>query len=534
MRKRMVAVATALPVAAVVALAGCGGSDSGGGGSEEGVVSIGIGEPQHLFTTDVGETEGHQVISALYTPLVTYGEDLNIEMAAAESVETDDNKVWTIKIRDDQKFQNGDAVTADSYINAWNYGAYGPNAQQLNSYFARIQGYEDLNPTDDSEPTTDQLSGLEKVDEHTIQVTLTDPYIDFDKSLGYTNYLPLPDAAFDDPAAFESSPIGNGPFKMKGEWQHDQLIQVEAWDDYPGDKPQINGIDFKIYQDPVAQYNDVLANNLDITKSIPTEQIANAEQDLGDRFQQSPSGSFQGIGFPDYDEKYSDVRVRHAISMAIDRAEITEAIFDNSQDPAMSWVSPQIPGATADTCGQWCQFDPDQAKELWDEAGGVEGNSIQISYNTDGGHQEWVEATCNQLKTNLEVDCIANPMPKFADMLTDLANQAELGMFRLGWIPDYPSMDSYLQAQFSCDAIPAPNYTNYCDEEFDNLLDEAYRADTQEEAQAKYLEAEKLLPESMPMLPLRFGKNNFGHSENVSGVSIDVFYELDLMSLKKN
>ncbi|HIW64244.1 MAG TPA: ABC transporter substrate-binding protein [Candidatus Stackebrandtia excrementipullorum] len=532
MRKRTLAAATVLPVAAVVALAGCGGSDSGD--ASDGVISIGIGEPQHLFTTDVGETEGHQVISALYTPLVTYNEDLSIEMAAAESVESDDNRVWTIKIRDGMTFHNGDPVTADSYINAWNYGAYGPNAQQLNSYYARIQGYDELNPEGDEEPETDTLSGLNKVDDLTIEVTLTEPYIDFDKSLGYTNFLPLPDAAFEDPEAFEASPIGNGPFRMNGDWEHDALIRVEKWDDYWGDeKPQVDGLDFQIYQDPVSQYNDVLANNLDIIKTIPTEQIANAEADLGDRFQQSPSGSFQGLGFPSYDDKYDDIRVRQAISMAMNRSEITETIFDNSADPATSWVSPEIPGATDGTCGEWCEFDPDRAKELWDDAGGVEGNSIQISYNTDGGHQEWVEATCNQLNANLGVECVANPVPKFADMLTDLGNQEELGMFRLGWIPDYPSMDSYLQAQFSCDAIPAPNYTGYCEEEFDDLLDEAYREDTEEAAEAKYLEAEKLLADSLPMLPLRFGKNNFGHSENVTGVSIDLFYELDLMSLKE-
>ncbi|GAA4917214.1 peptide/nickel transport system substrate-binding protein/oligopeptide transport system substrate-binding protein [Stackebrandtia albiflava] len=535
MRKRKAAAATTLPVIAVVALVGCGGGSDSGESASDGIVSIGIGEPQHLFTTNVGETEGHQVLSALYTPLVTYNDDLSISMAAAESVETEDNKVWTIKIRDDQTFHNGDKVTADSYIDAWNYGAYGPNAQQLNSYFSKIEGYDELNPTDtDAEPSTDTLSGLRKVDEQTIEVTLTEPYINFDRSLGYTNYLPLPEAAFEDPAAFESSPIGNGPFKMKGEWEHDKQISVEKWADYPGEQqPKIDGIDFKIYQDPVAQYNDVLANNLDITKSIPTEQIANAESDLGDRYQQSPSGSFQAVAFPGYDEKYEDIRIRRAISMAIDREQIIETIFAGSQSVATSWVSPEIPGAQEGTCGQWCEFDPDAAKQLWDEAGGVDGNSIQITFNTDGGHQEWVEATCNQLSQNLDVECTPNPMPKFADMLTDLRNQEELGMFRMGWIPDYPAMDNYLEPLFSCDAVPAPNYSAYCNEEFDQLLVEAYREETEEAAQQKFLEAEQLIAEDLPSLPLRFGKNNFAHSENVTGVSINLFYEIDLFALEE-
>src|SRR5688500_5000096 len=164
-----------MPLAAAV-LVGCGGGDDGGG-SGEGFISVGIGEPKSLFVPSVGETEGHQVLSALYTPLVRYNDNLETELEAAASIEpSEGNKVWTIKLKDGYTFHNGEKVTADSYINSWNYGAYGPNAQDLNSYYNKIDGYAELNPTDGSTPATDRLSGLEKVDDLTIKVTLASPY----------------------------------------------------------------------------------------------------------------------------------------------------------------------------------------------------------------------------------------------------------------------------------------------------------------------------------------------------------------------
>lgn len=530
MYKRAVWCALAVLPLTAAALAGCGGGGSSGG---NGVVSVGIGEPKSLFVTSVGETEGHQVISALYTPLVTYNAKLETELDAAESItSSEDNKVWTIKIKDGYTFHNGEKVTSDSYINSWNYGAYGPNAQDLNSYYNKIEGYAALNPTDGSTPSSKTLTGLQKVDDLTFKVTLASPYSGFMATLGYTNFLPLPSVAFNDPAAFQNSPIGNGPFKMKGNWQHDQLIQVEAWDAYTGTKPKINGVDFKIYQDAGAQYNDVVGGNLDVVKTIPTQQIANAKNDLGDRYQQSPSGSFQGLAFPEYQKDFADVRIRQAISMAIDREAIVQTVFAGSVVAARSWVSPQFPGAREDTCGQWCKYDPAAAKTLYTQAGGLPNNSLKISYNADGGHKEWVDATCNQLATNLGITCQGNPVPKFADLLTSLSKQEAVGMFRQGWIPDYPLMDNYLEPLYSCNAIPQPNYSGFCDKTFDQHLAEGFAAADANAAIPSFQAAENILAQKLPVLPMRFGRNNFGYSDKVKNVTIDIFYELDLLQIE--
>ena len=527
MGKRALCALAVLPLAAAT-LAACGGGNSGGG---DGFISIGIGEPKSLLTTSTGETEGHQVLNALYTPLVRYNDQLGTELDAAESITpSEGNKVWTIKLKDGYTFHNGEKVTADSYINAWNYGAYGPNAQDLNAYFNKIDGYAALNPTDGSTPATKTLSGLAKTDDLTIKVTLAEPYADFKTTLGYTNFLPLPSAALSDPTGFQNAPIGNGPFKMKGTWQHDQQISVEAWDGYTGTKPKIKGINFKIYQDAGAQYNDVVGGNLDIIKTIPTEQIGNAPNDLGDRFKSTPSGSFQGLDFPDYQDEYKDPRVRKAISMAIDRQAQVDTIFKGAATAANSFVSPQIPGAQENTCGEACTINPTAAKPLYAEAGGPA--TLQISYNADGGHKEWIDATCNQLSTNLGVTCTGNPVPKFADLLTSLSKQEAVGIFRSGWVPDYPTMDNYLEPLYSCNAVPQPNYSGYCNKEFDAQLAKGFAATSSEAAIPEFQAAENIVAKDLPIMPMRFGKNNFGWSDKVKGVNINLFYDLDLLALE--
>src|SRR5688572_5190310 len=144
MQVRRLAAWAALPVAVTVGLSACGqGGQSGSAGTvdQNGVARIGIAEPKHLIPTNTSETSGSQVLAALFSPLVDFDSANKPYEVAAEKVETTDNKVWTIKLKDGYTFHNGEKVVADNYIDAWNYGAYGPNAQDNNYFFDKIEGY---------------------------------------------------------------------------------------------------------------------------------------------------------------------------------------------------------------------------------------------------------------------------------------------------------------------------------------------------------------------------------------------------------
>ena len=510
--------------------AGCGGGDDEPAADTNAIISIGIGEPQHMIPANTTESNGAEVLAALFSPLVDFDNDNKPVLVAAESIESTDNKVWTVKLKDGYTFHNGEKVTADNYINAWNHAAYGPNGNGGSYFFERVEGFDALQSEDPDgeegpkkapEPAAKKLSGLAKVDDLTFTVTLSEPFSGWRSVMGYTVFYPLPQAAWQSEGVlkdgFEEAIIGNGPFKIKGTWQHDSKVEVERYDAFSGTKPKIGGVNYKIYQEQTAQYADLVGGNLDVVTQIPIENLASAPTDLGDRFKTSPNSVFQFVGFPTFQKEFANVEVRKAISMAIDRDEIATSIFRGSQTAARSFVSPAVAGYRENSCGEACQFDAAKAKAAYTAAGGPA--KIQITYNADGGHKAWVDATCNQLKTNLGVDCTGVGEAKFADLLTKVEAKNPVGLIRLGWIMDYPLMENYLGPLYGTGG--SSNYYGYSNPEFDKLVKDGSAAPTEEEAIKLWQQAEDILVRDMPVIPLRLGQNVFGHSEKVKNVEVD-------------
>lgn len=528
--------------AAIVMLAaGCGSGSDEAEGSENTVV-LGISEPKHLIPANTTEASGSQVLDSLFYPLVDMNEQKQPIEKAAESITSDDNKVWTVKLKAGFTFSNAEPVTSDSYINAWNNGAYGPNGNDGAYFFERIAGYPDLQSKDPDgeegpqkapEPKAKTMSGLKKVDDTTFTITLSAPFAGWKSVLAYTVFYPLPNAAFSSPGVlneqFEQAPIGNGPFKVVGKWEHDQQITVEKVAGFKGDPVKVDGITWKIYQDQQAQYADLVAGNLDVQTLIPIESLGSAAGDLGDRLKKSPSSDFAFVGFPTYQKEFAKPEVRKALSMAINRKEMTDQIFLGSQTPATSFVSPVVAGYRDNTCGESCVYNPTKAKELYTANGGPA--EIKITYNADGGHKAWVDAMCNQIKASLGVNCTGTGEPKFADLLTKVDAKQPVGLIRMGWIMDYPLMENYLGPLYS--TTGGSNYYGYSNPAFDSLVKEGSEAATPEAAIKKWQEAEDILAKDMPVLPLRFGQNTFGFSERVTNVEVDLFKKVNIFKIER-
>ena len=137
-------------ITAAMMLSACGGSDeepSGDGGTEAssgGEFSIYIGEPENpLVPGNTNESEGSQVVEALWTGLVEYGDDSSVQYTGvAESIESEDATTWTVTLKDGWTFHDGTPVTAESFVNAWNYTALSTNAQGGSYFFSNIEGYD--------------------------------------------------------------------------------------------------------------------------------------------------------------------------------------------------------------------------------------------------------------------------------------------------------------------------------------------------------------------------------------------------------
>lgn len=524
-------------VLAAMALAGCGAKPSAQAPAQL-VVSIGLQEPRSLLPANAQETNGQQVLRALFTGLVEYDAQLAPVEAAAESITSADNRTWTIKLKAGWQFHNGEAVTADSYVDAWNAGAFGPNAFQGNSYFDKIEGYAELNPADANQPPQAlKLKGLVKKDALTFEVTLREPYVNFRSLLGHNVFLPLPRAAFTDVAnnaidpAFNESPVGQGPFRMVEPWKHDEVIRVVRNAQYAGAaQPKVAGIDFRLYQELSTQYQDLLAGQLDVVPVLPVQDLARAAADLGPRYQQSAATLPYYLFVPTFEKRYANADIRRAISMAIDRTALSHAIYNDTARPLRAFVAP-VPGYRSGICGDACDFDPQKALALFNAAGGSKAvaGRIELSYNVDGGQKPATDAVCNQIRKVLQVECVVNPLPRFADMIARLRARQSIGLFRLSWVLDYPVIENYLQPLFAANG-PA-NFTGYNNPEFDRLLAAGDRAATPAAALVAYQQAEDILVREMPAIPLVYALAYSGHSTRVANVEVDAFRHVRLLEL---
>ncbi|MGY1725632.1 ABC transporter substrate-binding protein [Geodermatophilus sp. SYSU D01062] len=540
-KRRSALVAVGLSGALLLSACGGGSDDSGSGDSGSGAASGGtfsvyIGEPENpLVPGNTTESEGDQVVNSLWTGLVKYAEDGSVDYSGvAESIESDDNTTWTVTLKDGWTFHDGSPVDAESFVNAWNYTAYSPNAQGAASYLSRIAGYADLQaPTDDAgnvtgEPAAQQMSGLQVVDDLTFTVTLSSPFSNFPAVVGYNSFYPLPQAFFDDPEGFGTKPIGNGPFKADEEFVPGQGITLTRYEDYAGDdKAQADGVRYAVYADVNTAYTDVQAGNLDIVDVIPPDVIQSARDEFGDRFIETESSQITYLGFPTYDPRFADPRVRQAISMAVDREAISEAIFQGTRAPADSFIPPVVDGYREGSC-TYCTFDPDQANQLLDEAGFDRSQPVDLWFNSGAGHDAWMEAVGNQLRENLGVEYTLQGNLDFAEYLPLLESKGGTGPFRYGWSFDYPAPDSYLTPLFTTQSLaPAgSNYSFWTNPEVESLITQGDQAETVEAGVEDYQAAEDIIAEEMPMAPMFFTEIQSVTSENVSNVRLDLFQRI--------
>jgi oligopeptide transport system substrate-binding protein len=522
---------TALLGVVLVTLAGVAGC-APTASTPPGMFSYYLGEPQRpLVPGNTTETEGSKIVDAVWTPLVTF--DVKSRAVtydgAAESVTSTDNMHWSIKLKPGWTFHDGTPVTAESYVKAWNYTALSTNAQGASYFFSNIAGYKDLQADEGGKPAATAMSGLSAPDPVTIDVTLVEPFAIFPVSLGYSAFDPLPEVFYKDPVAFGKKPIGQGPFKSEDEWVPGHGMTLTRYDNYAGkDKAKSKGVVMKMYTELSTGYTDVLAGNLDILKNLPPDAYASAKDVFKDRYMEQAAPDITSLGFPLYDRRYADVRVRRALSMAIDRKAIVNAIFLGTRVAADSFAPPTVVGYRANACGKWCEYHPDEAKKLLAEAGFDMSKPVEIWFNAGAGHDGWMTAVANMFrKIGLTYKLRGNL--QFNEFLSKRDAKEMTGPFRLAWVMDYPSIENFLAPIFKTGA--SSNDGDYSNPAFDKLLVDAAASTDAAEANAKYQEAEKLLASDFPAMPMWYGKTTMGWSDKVTGVKITAFGTIDLPSV---
>jgi peptide/nickel transport system substrate-binding protein/oligopeptide transport system substrate-binding protein len=510
----------------VLGLAGCGGEEEEPEGEEpvaEGPVEGGtfnfyISEPAFIDPVNLQESEGTQVGQALFDSLVTFDPiSMEVQPAAAETWESNDEAtVWTFNLVEGAKFHNGREVTADDFKYAWERIANPENESEISYHLSAVEGFDAM-----QDGSATELSGVVVVDDYTLEVTLSYAFADFEYVVGHPALAPVP-AEEVEAGDFGEMPVGNGPFKMSEAWAHDQYIKVEKFDDYYGDAPYIDAVEYKILADQDTAFLEFQAGNVDFVP-IPTGQI----QSTIDQYGESPDGYTANPGeqvllggelavyymlMNNEDEVLSDPVVRQALSLAIDRQAICDTVFEGTRSPATGIVPEGIFGFQEDAWA-YSKYDVDEAKAKLAEAGYPDGEglpSITLQFNTGAGHEDIIQLIQQDFAAiGVESDLAGMEWAQYLDMLSEGTYQ----MGRLGWIADYPIMDNFLYPLFKTGS--ADNYALYSNPEVDSMLEEARVTIDDDERVELYREIEKMIGDEAAVAPIMFYRHTRVASDRV-------------------
>jgi oligopeptide transport system substrate-binding protein len=499
------------------------------------ILSYNETEPSNpLIPGDTIEVGGIGVLGALFKGLVQYNPTTGApSYAVAQSIAvSSDSRVYTITLKPGWTFQNGEAVTAQSFVDAWNYTAYSPNRMAGASYLSHIQGFKQVNNAnpDGTQPAklppAKQLSGLQVVNNRTFTVTLAAPFPDFITTLGYAAFFPLPASFFYNVKAYDAHPIGDGPFEFVSYTKGKDLL-VKRYNNYAGpQKARIGGIDFQFYTDLDQAYAAVRAGKLDYLSFAPWNSKPATNFPASQRVSYTEAG-YQAIGFPLFDKRYDNVKLRQAISMAINRVSLINQIFGGVPKPADGLVPPNVQGYVPDACGDLCTYQPAKARQLFAESGFK--GPITLTSNIDSGNEAWMKVVCAQLQQTLGRQCTFLPSPTLGAYFTGLYTHTETQIFRTAWVADYPAIDDFMDTLY--EAGGSNNIEVYSNPTVNSLLTSADSAPTQQEGFQLYQQAEQVILQDMPIVPVFYLADTAVWVPQVHNVIPTIFRELDFTNV---
>ena len=512
-----------LAASALAALAACGKNNnaaSTNGGtvkaSEGGTFKFYISDPVAIDHYNLQESEGTQVGHVLFDSLVEWDWDKGeVKAKAAESWEiNDDNTVFTFHLKD-AKFHNGDPVDSESFKRGWQrlVDTTMTSPGEIGYHLAPVVGYDEMAAGEATE-----LTGLTCPDDKTFVVTLKEPMADFLSVCCHPGLAPAPKAALEDPASYLLAPIGNGPFMMDGKWESGQYINVKRFDDYYGDKPALDAINFSIQKDPKTAYSELEAGNMDFCQ-IPTGRFAELTEKYGssvDGYTISPSrqtlagaeASIYYLAVNLEDETMANKDLRHAIGLAINRQNIVDTLYEGVRQPADNVFPPIIDKKG----GSWeyAKYDPEAAKKIIDEKG-LAGTTVKLSYNSGGGHEDIMSCIQSDLTAvGLNVEQDTKEWAAYLQGLTD----GDFQMGRLGWIADYPTLDNFIFPNFYSTADN--NYSRYNNPEVDAAIDDARKIVDEDDRKDAYRKINQMIADDMPIIPIMFYAHQHVASDRVN------------------
>jgi oligopeptide transport system substrate-binding protein len=500
-----------------------GGSEQTGGE----LVDLGTfagGAPEHLDPALNTTVEAYQVVNQLYDGLTDLDSsdpaNPQVKPLVAESYEAnDDGTVWTFTIGEDEVFSNGEPVLPSSFVRAWER-ASDPDLNGGYSYlFNFIKG-----GAEKLDGTAETLAGLTADDaSRTLTVELARPYANFDIVAGYQTFSPMPKAVeeLDDPASWDDGlMIGNGAYKL-AEARTDTEIVLVRNDRWSGNvlgntRAILDKITFKVSDDVDAAYSAFENGEAD-TALIPPARVDEADENYGTTLDVALLGSYHYTIRMDHPVLggAENLKLREAITMAVNREEINTAAYNGSRTPSTGVTPPGIPGFERGLCGELCEYDPDGARarvEEWKAAGHSLTAPLKIQIVAGTGAHELVAQILVDNLESVGIDAVADPRQP-TTYFSDISDGACV-ICQSGWYADYPSYDNFMYDLFHKDAIGRNNFGAYDDAEFNSLVDRAKSTVDKDDQADLFHQAERRLLQDVGVIPLLWYRGNFVYHED--------------------
>jgi len=470
----------------------------------------------------VEDVSGSAFARDLFEGLMNQDADGNLTPGVATGFTTNDAKdVYTFTLRDNAMWSDGNPVTAHDFVYAWRRLA-DPATASPYSWFAEIMALENVGAVLSGDSPTSAL-GVTALDNHTLEVRLTASLPYFAAMTTHASTFPTPQwrvRTFGTDWTKPGNIVSNGAYVLTEHIPNERAVRERNTMYWNNDATILDKVVTLVINDENVDLTRYLAGELD-KGTVPSGQYLRLKEEYPDEATSFPRLCTYYYTFnlsPSGQEAYQDVRVRQALSYAVDRSVVTEKILQAGQIQAFTFT----PGATAGfevppvAFGQMTQDERNaEAKALMAEAGYGSDNplSIELMYNTSEGHKKIAIAVQQMWKETLGVNTtLANQ--EWKTFLKTRGGQ-NFDVARGGWCGDYNEASTFL------DLLTTPSGYNdgkFSNAEVDELMLEAR---TLSDATANYTRVEEILANEMPVIPVYHYSGVFMLKTNVKGWPYD-------------
>lgn len=450
---------------------------------EGNLLTINIAEEPKTIDPALNSTvDGATYVIHAFEGLTTVDKDLQtVPGVAKEWKVSEDNLVYTFTIRDDAKWSDGKAVTANDFVYAWKRAVDPATACEYAYQLYYVKNAAKINSADTT-VTLDDL-GIKAINDKTLEVTLEGPTSYFLQLTSFPTLFPLrgdivtanPDTWTNDPATY----IGNGPYKMT-EWAHDSHITMVKNENYWNAKNIVdNELKFVLMADDNTIYSAFQNGELLFADTLPASEIENATT-AGTLSIKAQLGTYFYV-FNTQKAPFDNAKVREALTLVVDREFIIDEIAKANEIPAGAFVPTGLPDAKAGEdfrlkTGDY--YDPSaaayvnnvaEAKKLLAEAGYPDGKgfpTIEFITNDTQGHIDMAQAVQQMWEKELGIK--TNISSQEWSVFQQTRRDGGFDVARNGWVGDYVDPMTFLDMWTS---TSGQNDAKFKNSEFDSLID---------------------------------------------------------------